>query len=88
MAHLGNYYAEKILGATDLALFEKTGKPELQALAVAHLEKALGHWKKYAAIATTQYKPQLLTRIGYVDLNALTESVQRAIAIAEEMKVK
>ena len=30
MAYLGNYYAEKILGATDLAMFEKTGKPELK----------------------------------------------------------
>ncbi len=88
MAHLGNYYAEKILGATDLALFEKNGKPELQASAVAHLEKALDHWKQYALVATSQYKPQLLTRIGYVDLNALTESVQRDIVIAREMKAQ
>jgi len=28
MAHLGNYYAEKIRGATQLALFDKTGKPD------------------------------------------------------------
>jgi hypothetical protein len=88
MAHLGNYYAEKILGATDLALFEKTGKPELQTSAVAHLEKAVDHWKQYAIVATAQYKPQLLTRIGYVDLNALTESVQRDIVIAREMKAQ
>jgi hypothetical protein len=47
------------------------------------LEQALDHWKNYAAVATAQYKPQLLTRIGYVDLNALTESVQRDIAIAK-----
>lgn len=84
MAHLGNYYAEKILGATDLALFEGTRKPELQASAVAHLEKALDYWKKYAAITTAQYKPQLLTRIGYVDLNTLTECVQRDVAIAKK----
>jgi hypothetical protein len=88
MAHLGNYYAEKILGATDLAMFEKTGKPELQTSAVAHLERAFDHWKQYAIGATAQYKPQLLTRIGYVDLNALTESVQRDIVIASEMKAQ
>jgi len=88
MAHLGSYYAEKILGATDLAMFEKTGKSELQTSAIAHLEAALAHWKKYAAVATAQYKPQLLTRIGYVDLNALTESVQRDIIIAREMKAQ
>jgi hypothetical protein len=88
MAHLGNYYAEKILGATDLALFEKTGKPELQTSAIAHLDSALAHWKKYAVMVAAHYKPQLLTRIGYVDLNALTESVQRDIAIAKEMKAQ
>jgi hypothetical protein len=88
MAHLGNYYAEKILGATDLALFEKNGKPELQASAVAHLERALDDWKQYALVATAQYKPQLLTRIGYVDLNALTGSVQRDTVIAREMKAQ
>ena len=62
MAHLGDYYAEKIRGATELALFDKTGKPEQQAAAVKHLEAALEHWKKYAAVATSQYRPQLLTR--------------------------
>jgi hypothetical protein len=88
MSHLGNYYAEKILGATDLAMFEKTGTAELQTSAIAHLDAALAHWKKYAAVASAQYKPQLLTRIGYVDFNALTESVERDIFIAKEMKVQ
>ena len=82
MAHLGDYYAEKILGAVELALFEKTGKLEQQAAAVKHLEAALGHWKKYATAATSQYRPQLLTRIGYVDLTALTIEVERDIEIA------
>jgi len=82
MAHLGNYYAEKILGATDLALCEKTGKPDQQASAVKHLEAALEHWRRYAAAAAGQYRPQLLTRIGYVDLNALTAEVQKDVDAA------
>ncbi len=82
MAYLGDYYAEKILGATELALFDKTGKPEQQAAAVKHLEAALEHWKKYAAAATSQYRPQLLTRIGYVDLNQLTTKVEEDLALA------
>ena len=86
MAHLGNYYAEKILGATDLALFDKTGKAEQQASAIKHLEAALDHWKKYAAVATRQYRPQLLTRIGYVDLNALTEQVRADVHMANQWK--
>jgi hypothetical protein len=83
MAHLGNYYAEKILGATDLALFDETGRPELQQSAVKHLDEALNHWKAYAAVATAQYRPQLLTRIGYLDLNALTLSAAADVDIAK-----
>jgi hypothetical protein len=84
MAHLGNYYAEKILGATDLALFRQTAKPEQQASAVKHLETALAHWQQYARVATRQYRAQLLTRIGYVDLNDLAACVKQDIAIAKD----
>jgi hypothetical protein len=38
--------------------------------------------RRYAAIELCP------TPIGYVDLNALTESVQRDIAIAKEVKAK
>jgi len=84
MSHLGNFYAEKILGAADLALFDKTGQVAYKEASVRHLEAAVLHWKQYAAIATRQYRPQLLTRVGYVDLNALTNKVEEDIAIAKE----
>jgi hypothetical protein len=83
MAHLGDYYAEKILGAIDLALFDRTGDAKKKGSAVAHLRAALEHWKKYAATATAQYKPQLLTRIGYFDLNQLTSNVEQDIEFAQ-----
>jgi len=86
MSYLGNYYADKILAATDLAFFQRTGKAELKLSAGAHLADALASWRKYAAIATRQYKPELLTRIGYVDFNALTSSVQRDIIIAQNLQ--
>jgi hypothetical protein len=88
MAHLGNYYAEKILGATDLALFDADGKAEQKQSAVKHLETAAAHWKQYAATATAQYRPQLLTRIGRVDLNALAEKVREDVEIADHWKPK
>jgi hypothetical protein len=88
MAHLGDYYAEKILGATDLALYDRSGTAEQKASAVKHLEAALGHWKAYSAAATRQYRPQLLTRIGYVDLNALTEQVRDDVEIAKTWKAQ
>jgi hypothetical protein len=80
MAHLGHYYSEKILGATNLALGE-------QQAAVQHLEAAVPHWKNYAATASKQYKPQLLNRVGHVDLVQLTAKVQADVEIARGMKV-
>ena len=86
MARLGNYYADKITGATDLALYNATGDSEQQQSSMKTLEAALQEWKQYAAIATAQYRPQLLTRIGYVDLNTLTAKVQQDIEIAKNWK--
>ena len=83
MAHLGNYYAEKILGAAQLALYDTTGAAERKQEAIAHLTTALAHWKRYAAAATAQYKPQLFNRVGNVDLNALTAKVAQDIALAD-----
>lgn len=86
MAHLGDYYASKILGAVELALYDRTNKTEHQQAAVGHLETALDHWNQYAAVATRQYRPQLLTRVGYVDLNALKEKVAGDIHIARQWR--
>ena len=85
MAVLGEYYAEKILAACDLALFDSQGKAEQQASAVRHLEAALAHWKAYAAVATSQYKPQHLGRLNrVVDLNALVDSAGADIDVARQ----
>jgi hypothetical protein len=83
MAYLGDYYAEKIRGAADLALFDKSAQAGQRDSAVRHLDAALEHWRRYAAVATSQYRPQLLTRVGYLDLNALTENVAADIAMAK-----
>jgi hypothetical protein len=83
MAHLGNYYAEKIRAAADLALFDKTRDDKQRESAVRHLEQALEHWKRYAAAYTLQYEqPRLYNRVGWVDLNALTPKVEQDIVIA------
>ena len=44
------------------------------------------HWKAYAAAAKRQYRPQLLTRIGYVDLNVLAEKARQDVEMAIEWK--
>ena len=85
MADLGEYYAEKILAACDLALFDTDGNAEQQTSAVRHLEAALAHWKAYAGVATSQYKSQYLGRLTrIVDLNALTASAAADIDVARQ----
>ncbi|MCX7887604.1 MAG: glycoside hydrolase family 20 zincin-like fold domain-containing protein [Verrucomicrobiae bacterium] len=87
MAHLGLYYAAKIRGACDLALFDKTADPQLQASAIQHLEAALTHWKNYAAAYTRQYiQPVLYNRAGLVDIPKQTEDVTADIQMARAWK--
>ncbi len=88
MADLGNYYAAKILGAVELATFEKTGDAKHKAAAVKHLQDAVRHWQDYAAVATTQYRPQLLARTRVLDWNALLEDVKQDVQIARSAKAK
>ncbi|MBL8232131.1 MAG: hypothetical protein JNL98_26785 [Bryobacterales bacterium] len=83
MAHLGNYYAEKIRGAAQLALFDKTGKPDQREAAVRHLLFAVDHWKRYASAYTLQYRqPLLYNRVGTVDLPAFVAKTEQDVAIA------
>ena len=54
-----------------------------RAFAARGLHAALAHWKRNVAVATAQYKAQLLHRAGNVDLNALTAKVAQDLALAD-----
>uniref|UniRef100_Q01ZD6 Carbohydrate-binding family 6 protein n=1 Tax=Solibacter usitatus (strain Ellin6076) TaxID=234267 RepID=Q01ZD6_SOLUE len=83
MAHLGNYYAAKIRGAADLALFDQSGKAAQKESAIVFLQQALDHWKRYATAYTVQYRqPLLYNRVGWVDIPGLTGKVEQDISIA------
>jgi len=87
MAHLGLYYAAKIRGACDLALFDKTGAAAQQASAVRHLEAALAHWKHYSAAYTRQsIQPMLYNRTGVVDIPKQTENVAADVTMGRGWK--
>jgi hypothetical protein len=87
MSHLGLYYAAKIRGACDLALFDKTGDAKQQASAVQHLEAALNHWKNYSAAYTRQYvQPVLYNRAGWVDIPKQTQDVAADVQMARDWK--
>ena len=85
MSHLGLYYASKIRGACDLALFDKTADAKQRASAVEHLEAALSHWKNYSAAYTRQYvQPVLYNRVGWVDIPKRIEKVAADVQQAHD----
>lgn len=85
MALLGRYYACKIEGAAQLALFRETGETSHREEAVDQLRKALKAWKEYTGSSVEMYhNPVWLNRVGYVDWARITEWAARDIEIAME----
>ena len=76
MAHLGNYYAEKIRAADT--------KDNNLKQAIVHLKKALKHWEKYAEVGQKQYKSQLLSRAGLADWQKGYENAKMDILLLDE----
>jgi len=83
MAYMGKYYAHKIRGATELAIFRETGKKQHQNAAIKELTSAAQFWRLYTSTALGQYKNPLWTnRVGYCDWQALSKEVLNDIKIA------
>lgn len=76
MAHLGNYYVEKLRAAE----YKETNPKQ----AIVHLKKALKHWGKYTEIGQKQYKSQLLSRAGHADWEEGYENAKKDISLIEE----
>ncbi len=83
MAYLGKYYAHKIRGATELALYRKSAEPQRQKAAIEELTKAAQYWRLYASTALGQYENPLWgNRVGYCDWRKLFDEVLHDIEIA------
>jgi len=83
MAYMGKYYAHKIRGATELALFRETQNKEHQDAAIKELTSAAKFWQLYTSTAVSQYKnPLWMNRVGYCDWQALSNEVLNDIKIA------
>jgi hypothetical protein len=83
---LALYYAEKVRGACDLALFDQSSDAAAQSSAVRHLDVALDAWKHYAAVRDGQYLPALYGRAGFVDITKLTSNVGADLELARTWK--
>ena len=85
MALLGKYYAYKIAGATQLAMYRETKEKKYQDKAISELEEALKSWKQYTETALQQnVNPIWTNRVGNVDWLKITDWVAQDIAIAKE----
>jgi hypothetical protein len=85
MALLGNYYAAKIRGATELALFRSTSDVAQRARAIQSLTEAARVWRAYTTQASLHYEnPVWTNRVGIVDWAELTVEVDKDIAIARQ----
>ncbi len=88
LGHLGQYYAAKIDGAAEIALFDKTGDEQHRENALGYLRRAVRHWLDYASAYTRQYRqPVLYNRVGWIDVNKLKDDVQRDVLIAQLWRV-
>jgi hypothetical protein len=86
MAHLGNYYSEKIRGATNLQMFLSTDDSTYHKNSIQNLEKALAHWKSYVKIMDANYHGRRYARTGILDWDALTKEVENDIEIAKTIE--
>ena len=86
MAYLGLFYAEKILGAIDIRIFNETEDESYRTSSVEHLEQSADYFDQYAEIISANYEPQRLARVGYFDVNAIAEEVRADVEIAQEWK--
>ncbi|KPL05686.1 hypothetical protein AMJ85_11205 [candidate division BRC1 bacterium SM23_51] len=80
MAYLGRYYADKIRGAAELAVFQADSvRKQHKERAVHHLTNAVEEWEAYARVASSQYRPQLFSRTHYMDWWKRLEDVKKEV---------
>ena len=85
MAYLGRYYADKIRGAAELAVFlADKNRLENHRNAVNHFTNAVQEWEAYARTATSQYKPQLFSRSHYMDWWQILDEVKKEVELVKE----
>lgn len=85
MAHLGRYYADKIRGAAELAIFRvDRNRTDAHERAVSAMTAAVSDWEAYAEAATTQYSPQLYARTAHMDWWKRLEDVKAEVKYVEK----
>ena len=83
IAYLGKYYAHKIRGSAELAVYRNNNQLSRQNRAIEELRKAAKYWRLYVSTATVRYKnPLWMNRVGYCDWRKQMSDVLNDIKIA------
>ena len=87
MAHLGRYYADKIRGAAQVAVFRAdSSKGEHKQRAIQYLTDAVQDWEAYAKVASAAYRPQLYSRTHYLDWWKIRDDVRNEVEVIRNEK--
>ncbi|MDB4766230.1 carbohydrate-binding family 6 protein [bacterium] len=83
MAYMGKYYAHKIRGAVELAVFRENEDANRQQRAIEELQQAAKYWRLYVASAMERYTNPIWTnRTGHSDWRKFMTDVLRDIETA------
>lgn len=86
MALLGMFYADRFRGAVHYGIYQKNKDIKYKEAALKNLGESLDHWKTYAALIAENYKPQLLARVGWVDMVERTKMFEQDIETVRQEK--
>jgi hypothetical protein len=86
-AYLGQYYADKIRGAAQLAVYRQDpSEKQAHKRAVNYFSDAISDWKSYAEAASSQYEPQLFSRTHYMDWWKILDEVEKEFQTVKNEK--
>jgi hypothetical protein len=87
MSYLGRYYADKIRGAAEVAVYRADkSRKDRHEKAVKHLNNAVHEWEEYSRVASAVYEPQLFSRTHYMDWRKILEDVKKEALTVQNSK--
>lgn len=86
---MGRYYADKIRGATHVAMARTSGKAADKDRAIAALTQAAEHYRTYADLVKTHHVGRIwFNRVGILDFDQQMADALADIAIAQGIETK
>ena len=88
VCEMGRYYADKIRGATYVALARESKDEADKDTAVAALTRAADHYKAYVSLVTANHTHEIwFNRVGTLNFKNQIEDAMRDIEFANEIEV-